>query len=224
MPDRGGTVGGAIAVGENDLCVLGRSAVRSAVLQVRYVSAEGRVITGGGPTVKNVTGFDLPRLMVGALGTIGLVAELILRTNPIPSASVWITSHDADPFAVRSVAYRPAVVLWDGVRTWIELEGHAADIAAEQRALDALGHWEPVEGPPPLPAHRWSLSPAELRSVPAQDTGAFVASIGVGTLFASRSRPDRAPIPQALHGLHRSIKAAFDPTDRLNPGRDPVRC
>src|SRR4051812_14537728 len=86
LPDRGGTVGGALAVGENDVRVLGRGWIRQSLLQVRYVSAEGRVVKGGGPTVKNVSGFDLPRLMVGSLGTLGLLAEVILRTNPIPSS------------------------------------------------------------------------------------------------------------------------------------------
>src|SRR4051812_7469403 len=78
LPERGGTVGGAIAVGHNDLHVLGRGRVRDAVLQLRYVSADGRLITGGGTTVKNVSGFDLPRLMVGALGTLGVLAEAVL--------------------------------------------------------------------------------------------------------------------------------------------------
>ena len=59
LPERGGSVGGALAVGENDLHVLGRGRVRESLLQVRYVSADGRLISGGGPTVKNVTGFDL---------------------------------------------------------------------------------------------------------------------------------------------------------------------
>ena len=56
LPERGGTIGGALAVGENHLCALGRGRVREALLQVRYVSAEGRIVTSGGPTVKNVSG------------------------------------------------------------------------------------------------------------------------------------------------------------------------
>ncbi|MET0910575.1 MAG: FAD-binding protein, partial [Ilumatobacteraceae bacterium] len=132
LVDRGGTVGGALAAGENDIFVLGRGTLRSSLLQVRYVSADGRIVNGGGPTVKNVTGFDLPRLMVGALGTLGLLAEVILRTNPVPPAAVWLASGDADPFVVRDAVLRPGAVLWDGTTTWMQLEGHAADIAAER--------------------------------------------------------------------------------------------
>ena len=51
----GSTVGGALAVGWSDIRRLGRGPMRDALLQVRYVSADGRVISGGGPVVKNVS-------------------------------------------------------------------------------------------------------------------------------------------------------------------------
>lgn len=218
LPDRGGTVGGAIAVGENALDVQGRGLVRSAVLQVRYVSAEGRVITGGGPTVKNVTGFDLPRLMVGALGTLGLIAEVILRTNPVPAVSLWVESSGVDPFAAQRMLRKPSAVLWDGLRTWIDLEGHAADVEAQRRALDHVGAWTETSGPPALPPHRCSFAPADLRSLDARLAGDFVASIGVGTVFASKPQPAK-PVPVALRELSARVKDGFDPTGRLNPGR-----
>ncbi len=218
LPERGGTVGGAIAVGENALDVEGRGLVRSAVLQVRYASAEGRVITGGGPTVKNVTGFDVPRLMVGALGTLGLLAEVILRTNPIPAVSVWMESSDADPFVARRMLRKPAAVLWDGARTWVDLEGHAPDVEAQGRALQRVGSWTDAQGPPALPPHRWSLPPADLATLGAQAVGDFVASIGVGTVFATNPQPVR-PIPAPVQELSARVKHGFDPTGRLNPGR-----
>ncbi len=220
LPERGGTVGGAIAVGENDLRVLARGRVAASVLQVRYVSAEGRVVTGGAPTVKNVTGFDLPRLIVGSLGTIGLVAEAILRTNPVPPTSVWLRATGVDPFAVRDALGRPSAVLWDGSTTWVHLEGHAADVAAERRVLASRGTFEEVEGPPPLPPHRWSLRPGELRALDAASTGEYVACVGVGLVFASQAQPPRA-IDAGARAIAQRIKAEFDPSGRLNPGRFP---
>ena len=134
-------------VGENDIHTLGRGTLRSSVLQVRYVSAEGRVVNGGGPTVKNVTGFDLPRLFVGSLGTLGLLAEVILRTNPIPPASMWLAADAADPFAAFATrSNSPSSVLWNGERTWVLLEGHGADIDAERAVLGRFGGFEPVDG------------------------------------------------------------------------------
>ena len=67
LPERGGTVGGSVVIGENHPEVLGRGWLTSSVLQVTYISSEGKLIRGGGPTVKNVSGFDLPRLIVGSL-------------------------------------------------------------------------------------------------------------------------------------------------------------
>lgn len=220
LPERGGTVGGALAVGENSLHVLGRGRVRHALLQVRYVSDEGRVVTGGGPTVKNVTGFDLPRLMVGALGTLGLLAEVVLRTNPIPACSRWLRSRALDPFSVLGLVLRPSAVLWDGEWTWLQLEGHQAAVQAERTRLAARFPLEEVEGPPALPAHRWSLRPSELRETGPFGSGPWVASIGVGTVWASVPQPMRRSDP-AHEALSQRVKAQFDARGRLNPGRIP---
>ena len=90
LPGGSRTVGGVLAVGRSGLRRLGYGPVRDTVLEVRYVSAEGAVVKAGGPTVKNVSGFDLPRLLVGSLGTLGLIAEVVLRTRPLPAASRWV--------------------------------------------------------------------------------------------------------------------------------------
>jgi FAD/FMN-containing dehydrogenase len=221
LPRRGGTVGGALAVGEDDVCALSRGRVRDTLLQVRYVSAEGEVVTGGGPTVKNVTGYDLCRLLVGSLGTLGLIGEVILRTNPVPPDSRWFRGEGADPFAVFDVLFRPSAVLFDGACTWVQLEGHAADVDRERRALSAVpatSAWMECEDGPVLPPHRWSFRPSELRRLDAAALGTYVASIGVGTVFASRAPLTRQP-SQALRALAARVKQAFDPTGRLNPGR-----
>jgi glycolate oxidase FAD binding subunit len=219
---RGGTIGGALAVGENDLSVLGRGRIRDCVLQLSYVSAEGAVVKCGGPTVKNVSGFDLPRLIVGSLGTLGLIGEVILRTNPVPPLSRWVESSDSDPFMVLRTVARPSAVLWDGARTFVELEGYAADVQAQQGALASIGHWAEAAGPPELPAHRWSLRPSDLRDIDQDGLGPFVACVGAGTVFASIPQPFQAPSP-AIVALAGRVKRQFDPTGRLNPGRSAMR-
>ncbi|MFN0028931.1 MAG: FAD-binding protein [Acidimicrobiales bacterium] len=228
--DPAATVGGVLSVGRSGITRLGHGPIRDTLLQARYVSAEGLLVTAGGPTVKNVTGFDLPRLLVGALGTVGLLAEVILRTRPRPRRTRWMAG-PADPFAVRDALYRPISLLWDGTVVWVLLEGHAADVDQQGAVAATLG-LVPVEGPPPLPAGRRSLDPGRLRSLASPETGhgaggaAFVAEIGVGVLHG------RAPLPAgvqppppdpAVVRLNHAIRDAFDPTGRLNPGRDPLR-
>jgi glycolate oxidase FAD binding subunit len=189
--------------------------VRDTVLEVRYVGADGAVVKAGGPTVKNVSGFDLCRLLVGSLGTLGLLAEVVLRTRPLPPAELWLAG-PADPFELVARLHRPAAVLWDGATTWVLLDGHAADVAAQAR-LTGLAE---AGGPPDLPPHRWSLRPAELASVPGSG-GRFVAEVGVGIVHCDALAPPR-PAEPAVVELHRRVKARFDPTGRLAPGRDPL--
>lgn len=216
----GGTVGGAIAVGEDHVEVLGRGQLRDSVLQVRYVSAEGRMVTGGGPVVKNVSGFNIPKLITGSLGTLGLIAELVLRTNPIPAVSRWVTSTDVDPFAVADALLHPSAVLHDGETTSVLLEGYEPDVDAELRRLVTVGTFTDGAGPPPLPDHRWSMAPGDLRTLDRSMTGAAVASLGVGRVWAERPAPS-APFDPVIDLISGRMKANFDPTGRLNPGRRP---
>lgn len=223
LPERGGTVGGALAAGENDHRASGRGMLRTAPLQVRYVSAEGRIVSSGGPTVKNVSGFDLPRLMVGSLGTLGLLAEVILRTNPIPPVSRWLVAADADPRATFDALLAPSCVLWDGSNTWVQLEGHGPDVDAQTVVLASTGSFAETDTPPLLPAHRWSLPP-KFEGSPTPGVGEpsnFVDVVGFGLRFADEPQPPRTLDP-AVAEVHRRIKANFDPTGRLNPGRDPA--
>jgi FAD/FMN-containing dehydrogenase len=219
-PWDGATVGGVLAVGHSGLRRLGWGPVRDVLLEARVVSADGRVVKAGGPTVKNVSGYDLCRLLVGSLGTLAFTAQVVLRTRPLPPAERWLAG-DADPFALAERLYRPAAVLWDGMTTWLLLDGHRDDVAA-QSALAGLAD---VDGPPTLPGpHRWSLRPSELPALGARPDvgpGPFVAEVGVGVVHAERPPPPRPVDPHVVE-LHRRIKAVFDPWGRLNPGRDPL--
>jgi len=217
LPERGGTVGGAVAVGENPVDLMARGRLRDAVLQVRYVSAEGELVTGGGPVVKNVTGYNLPKLMTGSLGTLGLLVEFVLRTNPVPAASLWLAAEGSDPLAAFDAIYRPAGVLWDGATTWVHLEGHGPDLEHEAAVLHDLSGFVEVEGAPALPPHRWSIPASEASTVPA-GAGASVMAIGSGLAWGEHPQPGR-PIEPGVAALSARVKHNFDPSGRLNPGR-----
>lgn len=217
LPDApGSTVGGVLAVGRSGLFQLGLGPVRDAVLEVTWVSAGGEVVRNGGAVVKNVSGFDLCRLLVGSLGTLGLLAEVVLRTRPVPVAGVWL-SGPADPSAVLAGLHAPASVLWDGSTTWARVEGLAADVAEQVRRGTVLGLVE-VDGPPPLPPHRWSVGRDRLLAE-AGAAGPFVALVGVGVVWSAGPGP--APrLTRTAAELAGRVKQRFDPTGRLAPGRD----
>jgi glycolate oxidase FAD binding subunit len=207
-----GTIGGALAVGQSGIRRLGWGPARDTVLQARYVSASGELVKVGGPTVKNVSGFDLCRLLVGSRGTLGFLAETILRTRPLPTGERWFTS-ERDPWELLGQLYRPTSVLWDGRSTWVLLDGHADDVAQQVQAGDLKN----ADGPPELPRHRWSMPPSELPSLVRYEAGTFVAEIGVGIVHHEQPAPSTPPDP-AVVALHARIKSEFDPSGRLNPG------
>lgn len=206
----GGTVGGALAVGISDHRRLGYGPVRDTLLQARYVSAAGHVVKAGGPTVKNVSGFDLCRLLVGSQGTLGFMGEVIVRTRPLPTHSQWFTCESREPMQVFSRLYKPVSVLWDGSSIFALIEGHPDDVA-EQAATCAM---HPCDGPPSLPTgSRRSVKPGAVVS----QTGDFVAEIGVGIVH--HSQPYAVdPVAEREMALMAAIKFEFDPTGRLNPG------
>jgi FAD/FMN-containing dehydrogenase len=216
------TVGGVLAVGRSGLRRLRYGPVRDVLLEATVALADGTVVKAGAPVVKNVTGYDLCRLFVGSLGTLGFLVECVLRCQPRPAVSRWLRSSGgaagaaaADAFEARRRLFRPSSILWDGSTTWVLLEGRAADVDAECAALG--GRWEEVGGPPALPPDGgWeSLAPSALRSL----SGSFVAEVGVGTVHRWDAVAATRPVDPSTLALQQRVKAAFDPDGRMNPGR-----
>ncbi len=86
--DEGATIGGTVAAGMNGPGRLRYGGVRDFIIGVEIVTGEGNAIRGGGKVVKNAAGFDLPKLMVGSLGRLGVMTEVAFKVFPRPEASV----------------------------------------------------------------------------------------------------------------------------------------
>ncbi len=247
--DSEATVGGIVACGLSGPRRLALGPLRNQLLEVTFVTADGRVVRGGGPTVKNVTGYDIPRLFTGSLGTLGILVQVILRTQPIAAASQWFRS-SGDPFDLVGALRGAGTIRWDGTETHILLEGHRADIDAQVRAV-AL---EPA-APGALPAgpHRGRISVEPnlvselvdgLRGidvrwavelgvgtvhVAADDPAALHAAREVaqacgGWLLREAGAPDLDPFgaPFPAVAVQQRLRAALDPTGKLSPGRVPA--
>lgn len=222
-----GTVGGALASGWNDQLRLGRGPVRDSLLEVHVVTGRGDVVKGGGPTVKNVSGFDLCRLMVGSHGRLGAIAEVTLRTRPKPRASAWLVVDSVDGSRVEELVgllYRPSAILWNGLVCWICVEGHPSDIEVARTELRRRGFasQESASGPDlgALP-HRWSVSPRAVFEHVRERVGQVIAEVGVGVLHGDQPPPTPI-IDAAVENIHRRLKDSFDPAHRLNPGAGDI--
>ncbi|MGH8976452.1 MAG: FAD-binding protein, partial [Acidimicrobiia bacterium] len=142
------TVGGLLAAGLSGVRRLGHGPIRDQVLEVQFVTADGRVVKGGGPTVKNVTGYDLPRLMVGSFGTLGLLVQVTLRCRPRAAHAQWFVTTDPP----RDL-FRPAAMLWDGHAVHVRLEGARADVDEQGAAMTPVPEPSLPTGP-----HRGRIS------------------------------------------------------------------
>lgn len=78
------TLGGVVAAGLTGPQSLGYGQLRSFVIGMRVVLADGRAIKAGGNVVKNVAGYDLCKLFTGSFGTLGVITELTFKLRPLP--------------------------------------------------------------------------------------------------------------------------------------------
>lgn len=140
-----GSLGGAIATRRNGAFSIDNSALPNTVLSLGVVASDGTLFRTGGPTVKNVSGFDLTKVMVGSWGLLGVIAQATLRTEPIPRASAWLIGPSEGEIDTdqTSLLYRPALVCRRDNHTVVLLEGHPEDIKSEAQKLNGF---QPFDG------------------------------------------------------------------------------
>ncbi|PCJ08554.1 MAG: 2-hydroxy-acid oxidase [Rhodobacteraceae bacterium] len=131
------TIGGVFAANVSGPRRIQCGAARDFLLGVRFVDGTGQVIKNGGRVMKNVTGYDLVKLMAGAHGTLGVLSEVSLKVLPTPESEATVCIADIDlqtavqvmsaalgsPFDVTGAGYDP------GARqAYIRVEGFAGSV------------------------------------------------------------------------------------------------
>ena len=106
-PERA-TVGGMVAANSNGLTRGRYGTVRDWVIGIAVAYPSGKVARAGGKVVKNVAGYDLMKLHIGALGTLGVIAEVNLKVQARPEAEATLLSHFEAPGAALEVGLQLA--------------------------------------------------------------------------------------------------------------------
>jgi glycolate dehydrogenase FAD-binding subunit len=116
------TVGGLIAADLSGPLRASQGRVRDLLLGVRVVGADGALVSGGGRVVKNVAGYDLPKLHVGALGSVGVIVEATFKVRPRPACAEAVRIATRSPREAAEIALAllddPGVVPY-----WLEVVG-----------------------------------------------------------------------------------------------------
>ncbi|WP_309664638.1 FAD-binding protein [Tabrizicola sp.] len=152
----GSTIGGVVAANASGPRRVQVGAARDSLLGVRFIDGAGVIVKNGGRVMKNVTGYDLVKLMAGSQGTLGVLSEVSFKVQAVPEAEATLCCKGLDaaaavaalaaamgsPFDVSGAAWTP------GGGALIRVEGLAGSVAYRAGALaERLGPgWERIEG------------------------------------------------------------------------------
>jgi glycolate oxidase FAD binding subunit len=148
-PERA-TVGGILSTNDSGALRLRFGSLRDLVIGVTIALPDGTLASSGGKVVKNVAGYDMPKLMTGALGTLGIITRAIFRLHPVPKTARTLSASmgnlDAAQRALDSLqnsklAHTALQVRADGdARPQVDvlLEGTEAGLTAQETHLNKL--------------------------------------------------------------------------------------
>ncbi len=197
--DGAATIGGVVAAGVSGPGRVSRGAARDHLLGFEGVSGRGERFVAGGKVVKNVTGYDLPKLVTGSWGRIVAITELTLKVLPAPRLQLTLGVPGLDPEAavsamaramgsaaeVSAAAHLPnwrgtplTAIRLDGFPSSVEaratIVGRLVDGVAPMADDEAAAFWPAIKTAMPLPAR----APLWRIVAPAAQMPALIASLG----------------------------------------------
>jgi glycolate oxidase FAD binding subunit len=199
--DPGATIGGTMAAGVAGSRRVTAGSARDHLLGLTAVSGRGEVFVAGAKVVKNVTGYDLPKLMAGSWGRIGAMTELTVKVLPAPREVVTLAARDLDPAAAHAAMacalgsnaeVSAAAALSDGT-VLLRVAGFAPSVAARCAALPGLlaGHCELKEMAEAAPLWLQAMTGAGLKGavrwdvhLPPRAAPALIAALPAGSDWA----------------------------------------
>jgi len=169
------TLGGVVAVNASGPRRVQVGACRDSLIGVRFVDGRGCVIKNGGRVMKNVTGYDLVKLMAGSWGTLGVLSEVAFKVQAVPEAEASLCAPMGMAAGVVAMAgamgspFDLSGAAWIGGEVRLRVEGMAGSVRYRSGALAGHlgGEWRVVTG---------DASAALWREV--RDVGPFVGRAG----------------------------------------------
>jgi glycolate oxidase FAD binding subunit len=147
-----GTIGGVLSCNASGPRRFKAGAARDHFLGFSAVNGRGESFSAGGKVVKNVTGYDLPKLFAGAYGTLGIMTEVTLKTMPAPADSATLVVRDlrddaglallrkaaASTLELSGLAHIPASLTGGRAQTLFRLEGPIAAVTDRLNRLKSM--------------------------------------------------------------------------------------
>jgi glycolate oxidase FAD binding subunit len=184
------TVGGVIASGASSVRRLRMGSLRYTVLEAEVVTGDGRLVRSGARTVKNVTGYDIHKLVAGSLGTLGVIVQVALKVRPLPRARRTLRFDGDLELARKLVEAVPsaAAVLATPGEAEVRLEGWPEEVEEETARAASISAPAGAIDDEPFPASApWDARPivAEVAVPPSKldeavSGDAWGALVGVG--------------------------------------------
>ena len=135
------TLGGTIATGINGPCRPWTGSARDSVLGVKIINGRGEILSFGGEVMKNVAGYDVSRLMVGSMGTLGILLDVSLRLLPLPEKTTTLIIERIDEevinyFTKLNSQFLPlSAMAYLENRLYVRLSGNAASVDAAKKLI-----------------------------------------------------------------------------------------